>query len=140
MLRSPVGAGSIRMTLLGTLNSYNISLLKNLTKFYNPKKLTEELKMINKTKLSLICLLVLFIIFSSMTFAQEKAKKSGGGRGYFMIGWSMLDIDKLNAQLSSKGYTEFSNNFISIGGGGHGIVNKLIMVVRAARLSAEKRL
>ena len=83
--------------------------------------------MIIKTKLTLISLLVLFLIFSSMSFTQEKAKKSGGGRGYCMMGWSMLDIDELNALLKSKDYKEFSNNFFSIGGGGHGIVNKLII-------------
>jgi hypothetical protein len=83
--------------------------------------------MINKTKLTLICLFVLFLIFSSISFAQEKAKKSGGGRGYCMMGWSMLDLDELNSRLKSKGYTEFSNSFFSIGGGGHGIINKLII-------------
>ncbi|MBC8179914.1 hypothetical protein H8E88_02210 [candidate division KSB1 bacterium] len=83
--------------------------------------------MIKKTKLYLICLLILSLIFSSYAFAQEKTKKSGGGRGYSIMGLSVLNIDDLNSRLKSAGYPEFSNNFFSIGGGGHGIINKLII-------------
>ncbi len=47
-----------------------------------------------------------------------------GGMGYFMVGNSILDMSALNSKLQSKGYPTFSNNFISLGGGGHGIVGK----------------
>jgi len=83
--------------------------------------------MINKTKMSLVFLLTLLVIFSSVIFAQEKAKKSGGGRGYCIMGTSIINIDDLNTKLKSAGYPEFSNNFFAIGGGGHGIINKVII-------------
>ncbi len=78
-------------------------------------------------KLVLVISIGILLILSSLSLAQEKATKSGGGRGYCMMGWSTLDLDELNVRLKSKGYTEFSNNFFSIGGGGHGIINKLII-------------
>lgn len=78
-------------------------------------------------KLALILSLSIFLIFSSLIFAQEKCCKTTSGRGYFIAGTNVLDLDALNSRLVSNGYKEFSNNFIAIGGGGHGIINKIII-------------
>jgi len=50
-----------------------------------------------------------------------------GGRGYVMMGTSMLDIDELNTSLSNAGYSELSDNFFTLGGGGHAIINRIII-------------
>jgi hypothetical protein len=47
--------------------------------------------------------------------AQNTSKES---RYYFMIGWGQLDIKSHNSRITSKGYTQLSDNFFSIGGGG----------------------
>jgi len=83
--------------------------------------------MIYKNKVILICLLVLFVLFSSNSFAQTQTKGSSGGMGYFAIGLTTFDIDDLNARLTALGYPEFSSGFISIGGGGHAIINKFVI-------------
>lgn len=42
-----------------------------------------------------------------------------GGKGYFTIGWTQLDVDPLNDALAPRGYTRFSGNALSLGGAGH---------------------
>ncbi|MEO0197015.1 MAG: hypothetical protein ABIL89_05150 [candidate division WOR-3 bacterium] len=37
-----------------------------------------------------------------------------------MIGTNIIDIKSLNARLENMGYPKFSDNFVSLGGGGHG--------------------
>ncbi|MCP4632521.1 MAG: hypothetical protein GY855_06305 [candidate division Zixibacteria bacterium] len=55
------------------------------------------------------------------------------GRGYLMFGGLRMDIDDLNTHLKSAamqgivGYSEFKDDFFSIGGGGHVIFGKLII-------------
>jgi len=67
-------------------------------------------------------------VLFSLSSAQNVTKKVGSGRGYFITGWSTLDVTKLNDRLTSHGYPEFSNSFISIGGGGHVFIkNKLVI-------------
>jgi len=69
------------------------------------------------TFLATIVLLTLFI--SNLSFSQEAKteKKNEEVRGYFMFGGSRLNIDALNDRLVSKGYSSFSDEFISLGGG-----------------------
>lgn len=57
---------------------------------------------------------------------MSKVKK-GQIRGYFMFGGSTIDIDPLNSELESKGYSTHSDNFGSFGGGGHIIINRMII-------------
>jgi len=84
--------------------------------------------MCKRSKLILgFCLIVLLLQFSSAMAQPAKVEKSGSGGGYFMMGVSVLDVDDLNTRLANSGYPEFSNNFISIGGGGRGFVNKFVL-------------
>jgi len=50
-----------------------------------------------------------------------------GGQGYFMIGWSALDLQRLNDALAPSGYPHFSEDFLSLGGGGHAILGWLVI-------------
>lgn len=77
--------------------------------------------MINKSRTVVTIMLVFILGFLSASIAQgqdveAKAKKSDF-RGYFMFGGNILDIDALNTRLESKGYSEFSDEFFSFGGG-----------------------
>lgn len=70
-------------------------------------------------RLSVVTAMIIFsltIISSGETVCAEEQKHDY--KGYFMIGGSALDIDALNSSLGQKGYSEFSDSFISFGGGG----------------------
>lgn len=45
-----------------------------------------------------------------------------GGAGYFAIGTNVIGIDALNDRLESFGYPTFGSAFLSLGGGGYGLV------------------
>lgn len=49
------------------------------------------------------------------------------GGGYFMIGWSALDLNDLNASLVAHGYPRFDESFLSLGGAGHFSVGRLVI-------------
>ena len=49
------------------------------------------------------------------------------GGGYFMIGWSALDLSDLNASLAAHGYPRFDESFLSLGGAGHFSAGRLII-------------
>lgn len=51
---------------------------------------------------------------------------SGGG-GYFIFGHNVLDIENFNTALKNNGYNTMSNNFVSFGGGGHAVINNLVI-------------
>lgn len=86
-----------------------------------------------KIALTLGAMVIASIFLCPIAQAQETAQemavhnKKGGGRGYFMFGGSIIDIKSLNSKLDSKGYPKFPDNFISLGGGGHGIIGKVII-------------
>ncbi len=84
-----------------------------------------------KRKLALITgvAVIASIFLCTPIGAQEVTKgvKKGGGRGYFLLGGTIIDIKNLNLRLENKGYPKLSGNFISLGGGGHGIIGKVII-------------
>ena len=45
-----------------------------------------------------------------------------------MVGGNQLDMDDLNVRMKDNGYTEFSDNYLSLGGGGHAIINDKIVL------------
>lgn len=51
----------------------------------------------------------------------EPAEERGGG-GYFQAGYMMLDLDELNASLQAAGLPALDDGFVTIGGGGFGVV------------------
>ena len=80
-----------------------------------------------KKHLTLIICIFLSIFITSLASGQRRGLKDGGGMGYFMMGGGFLDIDALKSTLKDHGYWEPTNFSISLGGGGHAIVGKLII-------------
>ena len=78
----------------------------------------------------LIVVAVASILFANNSQSQGLVQhaREGGGMGYFMFGWSTLDIEALNSRLESKGYSSMSDNFFSFGGGGHGIIKNRVII------------
>lgn len=78
----------------------------------------------------LIVVTLVSIFFADNSRGQEKAPtaEEEAGMGYSMLGMSIIDIKDLNARLESKGYSEISDNFFSVGGGGHGIINNRLII------------
>lgn len=72
---------------------------------------------------------VCFLLSVNGVQGQEPEKTIGekGGMGYFMIGACILDLGDLNTRLVDNGYTEMSDNIFSMGGGGHAIINRIII-------------
>lgn len=58
---------------------------------------------------------------------DSQALQYAGGRGFFMGGTNIIDIGELNTRLKNNGYHTFSDNLIGFGGGGYGILNRLII-------------
>jgi hypothetical protein len=50
-----------------------------------------------------------------------------GGKGYFMLGWTGLELDDLNTALEAQGYPGFGKDFLTIGGGGHAMLGRLVL-------------
>ncbi len=78
----------------------------------------------------LIIVAVASILFATNSQSQglSQSVREGGGMGYSMFGWSTLDIEALNSRLERKGYSSMSDNFFSVGGGGHGIINNKVIL------------
>ncbi len=65
------------------------------------------------------------MIVAGSAAAGERSEH--GGKGYFMIGWSALDLQPLNDALATSGYPRFSEDFLSMGGGGHAVLGWLVI-------------
>jgi hypothetical protein len=76
-----------------------------------------------------------FIIFSCVAIpavsgaAQlpQPARTSVAGRGYFLLGGRGFGLSELNASLKNSGYSGYSNPLVSFGGGGHALLNRLLI-------------
>jgi hypothetical protein len=58
---------------------------------------------------------------------EEFGRSKHGGKGYFMIGWSALDLQPLNDALVVGGYPAITEDFLSLGGGGHAVLGRLVL-------------
>jgi hypothetical protein len=91
---------------------------------------TEETDMRNRKDLFPMLASICALTLSTTGIAaglDTKPLKHVGGRGFFMVGANTMDIDKLNARLKNNGYQTFSKTGIAFGGGGFGILNRLII-------------
>jgi hypothetical protein len=72
---------------------------------------------------------MLMILSSATAWPADFSPKPGEheGKGYLLLGGGVLDIHKLNDGLSANGYSKFSDNSFSIGGGGQGVFRQLII-------------
>jgi len=69
-----------------------------------------------------------FSIVPSTGFSQATSSGSSIGLGYSMFGRNILDLDAFNSRLNIKGYSKISENFFSVGGGGHAILSNKILI------------
>ncbi len=87
--------------------------------------------MYGKAKLgtTLMIVVIVSMLFTNKSQAQEiiPGIRLKGVMGYFMTGGNKLDIKSLNSRLKNNGHSNISDEFISIGGGGHVIINKVII-------------
>lgn len=49
------------------------------------------------------------------------------GGGYFQVGYMILDVDALNAQLLGSGYPGLDDAFVTLGGGGFGMKGPFLL-------------
>ena len=77
--------------------------------------------------IAVLCLVV--ILAASPLEGQEikPAAKGEMGMGYFMLGYDIPDLGELNSVLKTAGYPTFSDQFITLGGGGHSMVHCFIL-------------
>ena len=78
-------------------------------------------------KRAVVVAVTMLMLLSCMLPQARAREKRGSGYGYFYVGASMLDLDKLNEALGAHNYPEFSNRLVSIGGGGHAFMNRLVL-------------
>lgn len=77
--------------------------------------------------------LALLIVGCIMLAGNARGQATGqtgyeiGGMGYSILGTSILKVDALNERLESYGYSPFSRNFFTVGGGGHAIKGRLLI-------------
>ncbi len=70
---------------------------------------------------------ILFLCIEVNAQEGSSAKEEGGGRGFFIIGGSWINLNDLNSKLESKGYSKLSENLISLGSGGYGRIGRFII-------------
>jgi hypothetical protein len=80
------------------------------------------------------CTSILAVALALLGLAQPlDAQRRGvfgsatGSRGFFMIGGEYVDLEELNATLRQNGYPEFDETFLTLGGGGFAIRNRLVI-------------
>lgn len=64
---------------------------------------------------------------SSPDTSASKEAGDAGGAGFFAIGIHSIDIASLNTRLDNAGYPTFASTTVSIGGGGYGVVNRILL-------------
>lgn len=74
----------------------------------------------------LICHLILPVI--SLGQDSSSCSKEVAGMGYCLMGQSIIDLNNVNSALAKNGYSELSDNFFSVGGGGHAIMNQRLIL------------
>ncbi|MBM4176006.1 MAG: hypothetical protein FJ213_07515 [Ignavibacteria bacterium] len=87
-----------------------------------------------------IITILLSIVLCTTAFSQEEtiSKDDAGGRGFFMLGWSMMNLDELNTKLENRGYSKLSDNFISFGGIGYGMIGSILLGGHGNALSGKE--
>jgi hypothetical protein len=82
-----------------------------------------------KRNLALVLLIIGCILFVGNASGQTTGQTGGevGGMGYSILGTSVLKVDALNERLENYGYSPFSKNFFTVGGGGHAVKGRFLL-------------
>ena len=76
---------------------------------------------------------LLALLLSTLAAAAAEAQRRSGAaaaegtRGVFQAGYLMLDLDELNARLLSAGYPEMDDRFLTLGGAGYRVMNRILI-------------
>lgn len=70
---------------------------------------------------------VVSLLLASPVRANGWHRHDHGGKGYFAIGWSALDLGPLNDFLAASGYRRFSEDFLTLGGGGYAVLGRFVI-------------
>jgi hypothetical protein len=73
--------------------------------------------------------LVAVAVCASTTAAEAQRGRTppAQGMGYFATGWQRLDLGDLNTRLQTAGYQPFSEDFVSVGGGGFAVRQRVVI-------------
>lgn len=63
----------------------------------------------------------------SIFSAEAQPFGAGGGMGFFSVGWQRLDLGDLNPRLEAAGYPAFAEDFLSLGGSGYFVRQRVII-------------
>lgn len=76
----------------------------------------------------------IFLLLALLCYLPEASeaknlskKKEHGCRGFFIPGVRMMELKSLSSVLEDKGYGKISESFFSLGGGGFGVIGKVIV-------------
>ncbi|MCD4736239.1 MAG: hypothetical protein K8R53_09365, partial [Bacteroidales bacterium] len=70
---------------------------------------------------------LLLILSGKNSVQSQTSTKVSGGEGYFIGGYSLHNLSSLNDRLSTFGQPELNEGTISLGGGGHFILNNFML-------------
>lgn len=82
------------------------------------------MKGLNLFRKIFISLIMIITIFNVNGVSQNKRS---GGMGFFATGYQVIDINKLNSRLKLFGLPQFDKNYVTLGGGGFGILNNFVV-------------
>ncbi len=85
-----------------------------------------------------IVLMLVVVSFSNSQNVGSSGKFFGGG-GYFSFGVSFLNLDKLNRVLGDNNRAQFRSSFLNIGGGGYGVLNRVVIGGEGFGILSQKR-
>jgi hypothetical protein len=88
----------------------------------------------------LFSIALIVVVFSFLN--SQNVNSSGrffGGSGYFSFGVSFLSLDKLNQVLGDNNRAQFQSSFLNIGGGGYGVLSKVMIGGEGFGILSQKR-
>lgn len=81
---------------------------------------------------------IILIAAMSVSAAGAVDRLPRGGAGYVMIGGSLLDLNGLNAALAIGRRPRLPVSFLTLGGGGHAFIGRLVLGGEGHRLASRR--
>jgi len=80
-----------------------------------------------RTTLSMTAVVIMSLLLTSLLLGQESTIEEGAGMGWGILGFQTFDTEALNSTLENNTYSAFSDKFFTVGGGGQGIIKRVIL-------------